>query len=1750
MERKCFVGAFGKNGGWGNTEDSERISCNENEACPAVAAITVLLSLCSRTRSRDERLYFNISENVPSGSEVGYINVRPWYTYNFSQDNQLGLQYFDLDSHTGRIVSRKMIDREALEPHLRKNRFDLLALGKNSDNTATDPVEISIEVLDENDNAPEFPKTEEAIKFRENSDKGTQQIIPTAKDADYGLNAVVTDYKIVSADGPFRVQYDPDIYGEVLIIETTGILDREMRGSYFLTVAASDKGTPPNTGSVKVNITIEDENDNQPVFDPSTYYARVNETDPVDTFVIQVVAVDRDKGTNQDITYQFVDENDYASQFRIENTTGAIFTTTGTLQCPKATCFVTVEARDGGVPSYTGRAFVYINIDDTNNHDPVLTIKYNPPGSAEFSSVNEDAKDGEIVAGITVTDSDSGSNGQASVSIIAGNELKHFRMQSFGQLALIYVNGDQVLDRERNHIYNLTLEAKDGGSPPRTSVKALVVYVNDINDHAPVFRDKFSIVTILESFPVGSFVATMAAYDNDTGINAKLTYEIISGIDSNKDWFHLNTETGLITTKSKLHYEIGNNFRMNISVHDGAVNPLYDYAELEIRILDENEPPVFSQTVFDVSLDENLGQTVVMTASATDYDSGKNGTVTYKFHDSVFSQYANTFDLDETTGTVTTSSLDREQIAFYLLYVIATDGGSFPLSSTATIHLKVNDVNDNSPVFYPNKYYASVLEGQENGIIITTVGAIDLDEGGNGKVLYSLSGNGFDKFVIDETTGEIKTSGTLNKQLRNRYTLTVTARDQPGRGDDTATVEVSVISISDLIPAFTNGPYQFKIPEDLGDQGNNVGSNIGKVTATVDNAAPQIAYSIVDGDPDKIFTVGSSTGWLKRSKPIDRERYPSFVLKIVATAGDLFGDTTVNVMVEDINDNSPVFDYPVINIEILEDSPVGHHITRINAVDHDGPGPNSRLTYSVQRDPNNIFGIEHDTGLLFLNKPVRLLEASATKLDMFEVMVMDNGNPVFSAKQEVHVKVKDVNNNTPKFSHSTYEISLIESIDVNHQILKFEAFDEDFGDNGKVIYNITRGNEDKAFGVFPDGMLYVARELDRETKDLYKLSLVARDKGIEPRSSECNITVHIIDENDNKPIFINATYSLEVYENKPKGTFVGYVKALDSDMGRNAELSYYLDENQRDFKIDSQTGEITTLRSFDRENLFRSGYTITFDIVVKDNGHKRLQDIATVRVIVLDVNDNPPVFTQTVYKAYILENAAILSNVTVVKADDPDSGINGIVTYSISAGNGDGRFKIGPTTGQMTVSGMLDRETENGDFYELTVVATDSGKSVKHSASANIQIYIQDINDNYPLFAQTSFDVKIKEDEIPGKEVAYFSASDIDMGVNGEITYALHGKDNDGTFGIDSHTGNIYLLKSLDYERKQIYHMNVSATDNGQPSLSNSVSFNINIDDVNDNSPVFFNTPYRFNVVEHASGSINRVIANDADSDKNGDVEFHIAFQDPPGEHFKIVKSSGQLYIDKPIDREETDIFELRVVATDQAEDPRKRLSTEILVTIIVDDINDNSPEVISFNAIKVPFSTPNNEFITTIKARDLDTDVNGQISLQLIQNNVNKFGLESNSGRFYLSQNLSPTPVKYNLEVQASDYGQPSQRRTTIFGITVIVTDDNEGPVFQETPYAQNILENSAVGENVLNVQAVSLKNSRVEYYITNITLGESGAEVGRYFQVDKQSGALTTAVVLDREKMGDTFIVEIYAIDVEGDHPRTSVTQVSFIS
>jgi len=234
-------------------------------------------------------------------------------------------------------------------------------------------------------------------------------------------------------------------------------------------------------------------------------------------------------------------------------------------------CVFTVFARDHGSPRQDGRTYVTVNLLDTNDHDPMISFRFFPDGG-KVATVDENAVNGTVVAAVAVKDSDSGLNGKTSVRIVSGNELGHFRLEEAADLHIVRVNG--VLDREEIGKYNLTVVAMDQGTPARTTTAHLIIDVNDVNDHEPVFEKSEYSAVLSELAPTGSFVASITATDEDTGVNAQVHYDILSG--NELKWFSMDPLTGLIVTAGPLDREVRDTIELSISARDGGPNPKFD----------------------------------------------------------------------------------------------------------------------------------------------------------------------------------------------------------------------------------------------------------------------------------------------------------------------------------------------------------------------------------------------------------------------------------------------------------------------------------------------------------------------------------------------------------------------------------------------------------------------------------------------------------------------------------------------------------------------------------------------------------------------------------------------------------------------------------------------------------------------------------------------------------------------------------------------------------------------------------------------------------------------------------------------------------------------------------------------------------------------------------------------------------------------------------------------------------------------
>ncbi|XP_075544524.1 cadherin-related tumor suppressor fat [Dermacentor variabilis] len=1708
------------------------VNTEPSEALPAM-----------RSRQADTRVLLELEEGQPAGTLVGYIPVRANFTYRFNEQPA----EFTLDPESGAIRTAVEIDREQLA----SDRFDLVVLSSQP----TYPIEVRLRVLDVNDNAPEFPESSLNVAFSESANVGTRVILDTASDGDAGANGLSTDYRIVGGneDAKFRLVVTTNPSGETpfLHLETTGRLDREARDSYTLNVSARDGGTPPRLGHLQVNVTVVDVNDNPPMFDHSDYFVSINESLPAGASVLQVRATDADAGVNAQLSY-FLDPAVQAD-FAIDADTGVLRTaSTGPPRCKRSrpdaprSCVFTVFAHDHGSPRQDGRAYVTVSLVDANDHEPVIRFRvFTAPDS--YATVDENAQNGSVVAAVSVIDHDEGPNGDTVVEIRGGNELGHFRLEPTPSFDIVRVNG--ILDREKVSRYNLTVVATDRGSPPRSSTAFLLILVNDVNDHEPVFEQSEYSSQLSELAPAGSFVAAVTATDRDTGINARLSYAISSG--NEKLWFRIDPATGLVTTARSIDREQQDLIELKISAKDGGPNPRWAHAILRVQLLDENDQaPAFALTSFKASIPENAEPgSLVTVLSAADGDLGSNGSVAYSLAPEVELMYPGMFHLDEVHGRlIAKQSLDRERQDAYSVIVVARDQGNPAQSSTATVELSVLDVDDHRPQFYPTQYFVELADGAPPGSFVSTVTATDQDDGNNARVAYSILAGAQGKFCIDATSGTLETTQELRLEHQARYEIQVAARhpnSHDSEGQDTALVVVFVREAGRAAPLRFRSPaegYSFSIDEDGAQP--SLGRELGRLSLERSDQVDRARFSIVDGDPQGWFRLDPLTGVLSTAAPLDRERSQRLTLGVVANTLSFFARTSVAVTLRDVNDNAPRFAQALVRLGVPESWPPGLELYVPDASDADD-GVNAELEYALASGPAALFAVEHGSGMLRLLQPVRL---QAGKEFALEMTVSDRGQPRLTSRQKLVVTVQDVNDHTPTFERPSYETSLLELTSVNERFFALHAWDADHGDNGRVSYQISEGNDEGRFGVFPDGTVYVKKALDREWRDLYALTVVARDHGEPPRSSAVSLLVHVLDENDNAPAFDNATFTFSLAENEPPDTHVGKLTAEDGDRGRNAELSFSLASNENDFVVDPRTGFVRSLRYFDREKLLAlTGHdSITMDAVVLDSGITRLRGEAKVVVRITDVNDNAPVFSRPSYRASVSEAAAPGTTVARVSATDADEGRNGELLYAIAAGNEAGAFGIDEASGQLSLAAPLDREAAGA--YTLLVIARDTGAELQHTATATVLVQVLDENDNAPEFALGALRADVPETTPIGYELHRFSATDRDLGLNGEVSFSIASGNVKEAFKVDSVTGALFLDRPLDFEQQGVYQLNVSASDGGSPRQAVSVGFTVRVLDVNDNPPQFANVAIVRQIEEGLPlhTPVVTVTAVDRDAGANGKLTYAITSQEPPGAHFSVRQDSGVVFTAAEIDREFSDTFRLTLTATDQGS---PSLSSHKTVTIIVEDVNDNAPTFVSVDAGILPEDSEKGHVVMRLEAVDADANANGQVTYELVDGDKSLFAVDRTTGDLSLLRAVSRPAVSYSLAVQASDQAVPSQRKSSRVHLTVLGANKRSQPLpaFSAPHYSATVPENQPAGTSVLSVRAQGTPQGRVQYFLTSVRAAASGALAGRRFTVHRDSGLVTTAAPLDREAGSDVFQLELLAIDASAKVPRTAKASVT---
>lgn len=631
--------------------------------------------------------------------------------------------------------------------------------------------------------------------------------------------------------------------------------------------------------------------------------------------------------------------------------------------------------------------------------------------------------------------------------------------------------------------------------------------------------------------------------------------------------------------------------------------------------------------------------------------------------------------------------------------------------------------------------------------------------------------------------------------------------------------------------------------------------------------------------------------------------------------------------------------------------------------------------------------------------------------------------------------------------------------------------------------------------------------------------------------------------------------SYSIQEQSEAGAFVGNV-ARDSELYSRftqdefQQLQYSIAMQVSKFTIDENTSTIRTGQVLDREKecesvLLADPCEIEFDVGVykwgQDTANYDLLMIVHVKVMLEDINDNSPIFPSKVVSLSVPESVSVDHVLQTSGAIDADTGSsNSIQRYQLLPDNGHFELQIMPSVDGMSsdlgivIKRPLDRETQ--PVYRLVVNAFDGGFP-QRSGSVNITIFVQDVNDNPPVFSRAMFNITVNEDTPINIPILRLSATDADDGQNSQLSFFFSSRTSSKImeqFIISEATGDLVLIKPLDYEKDKRLQFVVEARDHGSPPQHSQAAVIVIIEDVNDNAPQIdiMLPPGGTSVAEslEVGNFIAHVSLFDADSGRNGEIMCTVA-----DSHFRLERFSDVSYIFKILLREKLDYEVSRqhivnVSCSDNGSPPQRNSSAFV---IHVRDENDNAPIFQrSEYHISVRENNVRDQFVFQFFAMDLDSDENGNITYSLLENPGNSFAIDPVTGIMKASSNFDREFIsKFHLVVQAKDKGTPSLSTTAL--VTVDIDDANDNPTHFAQPHFEFAVEEGRPKGTVVDTLRVfdldTIASGQLQYSFLLDTTQPSE------FDIDVYTGTITTTKKLDRESIPNVFDFRVFVVDAE---------------
>uniref|UniRef100_A0A8C2EP14 Protocadherin 2 alpha a 15 n=1 Tax=Cyprinus carpio TaxID=7962 RepID=A0A8C2EP14_CYPCA len=691
------------------------------------------ISLCFYLQCYGQEVSGQIKYTVPEEVKEGYVvgniakdlglDVSTLVDKRFRIVSGSNDGLFQVNQNNGILYVEKHIDREAL---CDENVACLISLKTVVEN----PLEIhyvEVEIVDVNDHAPNFAYKDVLLEIAESTLPGEDFQLQEAKDPDSGINSV-RFYKLSQTEY-FELELREN-GGEkkVPVLKLRKLLDREHQVSHSLTLTAVDGGNPPRSGSIIINVTVLDDNDNRPKFSQELYSVTLPENAPVGTLVIKLNATDLDEGQNGEIVYSFVKniEKHVYDTFDLDKT-GEI-RVKGVLDFEKNNVYrVGVMASDKGQPPKTSNCRIIIKVIDENDNGPEIEV------TSLSDVVPEDSKPGTVISFVSITDKDSGVNGKVVCSI---SDNVPFELKPSFKENMYSLVTKAKLDRELVSQYAVTITATDLGQPPLSSDKTLKVQISDVNDNAPEFPYNPLELYLMENNPSGASIYSVSAFDKDLNENAAITYQIIreDGAKSHMASFlNVNSDNGHIHALKSFDFETTKTFQFHVLATDSGTPSLSNNVSVKVFILDQNDnvPVILYQVsangsaegVEEIPRNVNAGH-LVTKVRAYDADIGYNGWLLFSLQE--VSDHS-LFVLDRYTGQIRTlRSFTETDEAQHKLTILVKDNGNVSLSATATVIVKVVEPKE---AFAASDVKNAVKDEEENNVtfyLIITLGSVSV----------------------------------------------------------------------------------------------------------------------------------------------------------------------------------------------------------------------------------------------------------------------------------------------------------------------------------------------------------------------------------------------------------------------------------------------------------------------------------------------------------------------------------------------------------------------------------------------------------------------------------------------------------------------------------------------------------------------------------------------------------------------------------------------------------------------------------------------------------------------------------------------------------------------------------------------------------------------------------------------------------------------------------------------------------------